>query len=521
MHLCLVFSILALVALACGAASAERVTLSREQLLDKVRGGWAGQVIGVVVGGPTEFKACGKMYEEPIAWDAMAMKDAINQDDLYVEMTFARVLEQQGLDAPAEAFGKAFADSQYKLWHANLVGRKNAQAGLMPPDSGHPKHNLHADDIDFQIEADFIGLMCPGMPATSNEYCDRIGHVMNYGDGVYGGMFITAMYATAYFENDVRKVVEAGLAAVPSESEFYKALRDAVRFHDAHPDDLAAAWRDFENTWANTDACPFGALNTFDIDAKTNSAYVALGLLYGAGDLVKTTDAAIRCGQDSDCNAASAAGVIGTIMGYNALPADWRGELEKIQNEKFSYTDYSFRDVCESTMERAEALIVRGGGSVEGDAIAVEIQAPVPAKLEQWKQDKPVARVTYKDPAFTTKGKWRDEKAERFSDEKGAVLTFTFEGTGVMLTGPFGSGYGIVDVAVDGKPEMRVDLFLRPEGEDGSLRRGEGLFQIMGLDRGKHIVTLTVTGEKNPEATGITVGVQDAIVFDGPEEAKG
>ena len=34
--------------------------------------------------------------------------------------------------------------------------------------SGHPKYNIHANDIDFQIEADFIGLMSPGLPQESN-----------------------------------------------------------------------------------------------------------------------------------------------------------------------------------------------------------------------------------------------------------------------------------------------------------------------------------------------------------------
>ena len=28
--------------------------------------------------------------------------------------------------------------------------------------SGHPDYNVHANDIDFQIESDFIGLMTPG-----------------------------------------------------------------------------------------------------------------------------------------------------------------------------------------------------------------------------------------------------------------------------------------------------------------------------------------------------------------------
>ena len=31
-------------------------TISQERLLDKIKGGWAGQTIGVAYGGPTEFR---------------------------------------------------------------------------------------------------------------------------------------------------------------------------------------------------------------------------------------------------------------------------------------------------------------------------------------------------------------------------------------------------------------------------------------------------------------------------------
>ena len=52
----------------------------------------------------------------------------------------------------------------------------------MPPESGHWLHNPHADDIDYQIEADFAGLMTPGMPNAASEISDKIGHIMNYSE---------------------------------------------------------------------------------------------------------------------------------------------------------------------------------------------------------------------------------------------------------------------------------------------------------------------------------------------------
>ena len=74
----------------------------------------------------------------------------------------------------------------------------------MPPASGFWKNNPHADDIDFQIEADFIGLMAPGMVNEATQIADRVGHVMNSGDGWYGGVFASALYSLALIP-DARK----------------------------------------------------------------------------------------------------------------------------------------------------------------------------------------------------------------------------------------------------------------------------------------------------------------------------
>lgn len=61
----------------------------------------------------------------------------------------------------------------------------------------------------------------------------------------------------------------------------------------------------------------------FNIDAVINSAYILIGLLYGEGDFYKTLDISTRCGQDSDCNPASAGGILGTILGYSRIPDYW------------------------------------------------------------------------------------------------------------------------------------------------------------------------------------------------------
>ena len=165
--------------------------------------------------------------------------NTIDQDDLYVEMTFAEVMDRVGLDATTEQYGEMFRDSKYRLWHANAGARRNLNRGIKAPMSGHPDFNIHANDIDFQIESDFIGLMTPGLPQASNHYADRVGRVMNYGDGLYGGMLFGAMYAAAYFETDPHRVVEQGLLAIPADSGYARLVRDVLAWHAQNPDGLA------------------------------------------------------------------------------------------------------------------------------------------------------------------------------------------------------------------------------------------------------------------------------------------
>ena len=272
--------------------------LSRAALEDKIRGGWAGQMIGVSYGAPTEFRSNGKIIEgnlnKYLDWSPERLKNAIDQDDLYVEMTFAEVMDKVGLDATTEQYGEMFKDSQYELWHANAGARRNLNRGIKAPMSGHPKYNIHANDIDFQIESDFIGLMTPGLPREANKYADRVGRVMNWGDGLYGGMFFSGMYAAAFFENDPRKVVEQGLLSIPAESAYAKVISDVLRWSAENPDDWTKTWHLIEDKWDKADACVDGALDPFNIDAKLNGGYVALGLMYGKGDFAKTLEVSTR-----------------------------------------------------------------------------------------------------------------------------------------------------------------------------------------------------------------------------------
>ena len=487
---------------------AENRTLSRAALLDKIRGGWAGQMIGVAYGAPTEFRSCAKINEAEIQWKPGMLENTIHQDDLYVEMTFAKVMDDLGLNAKCADYGRAFKDSQYHLWHANAGARRALNQGIEAPWSGHPKYNFHANDIDFQIEADFIGLMCPGLPRESNQYCDRVGRVMNYGDGLYGGMFVCGMYAAAYFENDPRKVVEAGLACIPAQSEYGRLIRDLLTWSAQHPNDWRQVWQLVEAKWDRDDPCPDGFQQPFNIDAKINGAYIAFGLLFGGQDFARTAEIATRCGQDSDCNPSSAAGVLGVMLGYDRIPAEFKADLPALENRKFDYTQYSFDDIVKSTETRALKIIQMAGGKVGEAEVVVPIQTPKPPKLEQWSPGIPDRRIDVKDTAWTWTGSWKSDKDTMLSISAGGEATLKFNGVAVAVLGRLDQAGGRADVFLDGrKQKLPLDAYIVPNTHDNVL------WQAYGLKPGPHTLRIVTTDAADARSKDRQIAISEAVVY--------
>src|SRR4051812_21122450 len=104
----------AAVLLAAGRGATRTITIA--ELRDKIEGGWAGQMIGVSFGAPTEFRYREKIIEGQLPeWKPDRITNALNQDDLYVDMTFAKVLDDKGLKATTDDFGAMFKHAQYAL----------------------------------------------------------------------------------------------------------------------------------------------------------------------------------------------------------------------------------------------------------------------------------------------------------------------------------------------------------------------------------------------------------------------
>ena len=493
----------------------EFFVMGKDDLKDKIMGAWALQTIGVTYGGPTEFRYLKRVIPDSIAipWSDSAMYKAMKfspglYDDIYMDLTFVDVLEKEGLDASPNAFATAYANAGYWLWHANQQGRYNVQHGIAPPASGNWINNPHADDIDFQIEADFAGIMSPGMPGMVNDICDPVGHIMNSGDGYYGGVYMAALYSNAFVLSDIEQVVSESLQIIPKESTYYQCMADVITWYAEYPNDWQKTWTLVEEKWGEDIGCPDGALSDFNIDAKINSAYVIMGLLYGRGDIDMTMEIATRCGQDSDCNPASAAGILGAMIGYKNIPEKWASGLSMVEDLDFKYTEISLNDVYGMSYRHALKVIEKYGGEVNDNEVKIIKREPVPIALEQ------------NFPAYRLVEKRQINKEISNLDEQN--LSFDFSGIGIVVRGKvnnrnFSDIYALEsdEQTLNGyivKMEFTVDDMDPVVVEEplAFIRRNHELFFKYELVPGDHQLSMKVL---NPHPD-VIIQLYDAIVYD-------
>ncbi|MFV0269294.1 MAG: ADP-ribosylglycohydrolase family protein [Draconibacterium sp.] len=415
--------------------------------MNKIKGAWAAQTIGVTFGLPAEFKYNTTMIQDnqKLIWNDSSMVIEYRErpgtyDDIYMDLSFMKVIEDEGIDASAQSFAESFANASYKLWFANQTAHYNILNGLTPPESGHWLNNPCADDIDFQIEADFVGLMFPGMINSAIDLCDKVGHIMNYGDGYYGGVYVASLYSQALISDgieDIKPIIEKAISVIPEESKFAQCINDVIKWYNENPDDWKITWFNTSRKWGVDIGSPLGVFQPFNIDAKINAAWVTVGLLYGNGDFTRTFEIATRCGDDADCNPATAGGVLAAIVGYKNIPDYWLQGLDKVDDIPFMDTDISLLQAYDMSYRHAEQMIKRGGGEIKGSEVVIKLQQAKEVPFEEaFEGHYPIGRV--------------------YPKTVNNEISFEFEGVGFALAAP-ADGHNFEDKNHVFETEMYID----------------------------------------------------------------
>ncbi len=349
------------------AIGARRIKVS--DYIDKVKAAWVGKMVGVSWGSSTEFKYRHETIPDdkvPV-WTPGMINEGYDQDDLYLSIGAMKILDDRGWNVPPRQIAIDEYNFDYEYWqyfNNNVLAK-----GYAPPDSGHPFLRLRPDGNSYMCGAEFSGIIAPGQPNIPIQLADKFGQIVAYGDGIYGGAFIGAMYSEAFFEKDVIKIIQAGLKAIPSDSWFAQAINDTIMWKDQNPTDWKTTWNnvmkkyfwDSDYNWIDWPSG--GRTEGINFDNKLNAAFIVMGLLYGNNDPDQSIKIAMQCGADSDCNPADVGGILFETIGYNNLDAKYISDLKK--NVLFKYMPYNFEQVIQLTEKLSRVVIQISGGKIE------------------------------------------------------------------------------------------------------------------------------------------------------------
>ena len=284
--------------------------INREMYYDRVHACWTGKNIGGTMGTPYE----GKREMLDISGFSSPKGEPLANDDLDLQLIWLCAVEDRGIrNITPQLLGEYWLNYIVPHWNEYGIAKANMKLGIAPPYSGEYHNEKWKNSNGAWIRTEVWACLFPGFPKYAAEYAYRdacVDHGM--GEGTYAAMFVAAMESAAFFETDVKKLINVGLSYIPEDSRVAKSVRLAVR--------LYLDKTDFK-TARNAVVKETEDLGWFQ--APANVAFVILGLLYGEGDYKKSMIHAINCGDDTDCTGATIGSIMGIMHGSSFVPDDW------------------------------------------------------------------------------------------------------------------------------------------------------------------------------------------------------
>lgn len=351
-------------------------TISRDVLKDKIAGAWLGQMIGNFYGLPFENKFIEK-YGPDDKWpygytknlDKLAKTGgAFSDDDTDFEYIYLLQMEKYGCEPTYAQLRNAWMyHVRDRVWLANRAALGLMHHGFTPPFTGMKSQNPHWYQIDPQLINEIWAYTAPGMVNYAARKSDWAARITSDDWAVGPTVHYGAMYANAFFENDIEKLVLNALKQLPAESRYAQTVRDVVALYKKYPDN----WKEARQEMAKKYYVDENAMTKTIWNANLNGACGILAFLYGKGDFQRTMDLGCAMGFDADNQTATIGGLLGVMYGAKALPKALLCPIEGwitpfndkyINVTRYDMPDAKISDMIERTVAQAERVILKNGG---------------------------------------------------------------------------------------------------------------------------------------------------------------
>ncbi len=286
------------------------IYFNKEKLRDKIYACWIGKNIGGTLGGPYEWQ------NEFLDVQGFTTEkgEPLPNDDLDLQLVFLCALEELGPGGVNPA-----SLSEYWLnyippaWNEYGVAKSNLRSGIPAPLSGELFNDKWKTSNGAWIRSELWACLTPGYPELAAKFAFADACVDHgLAEGTHAEIFTTYLECNAFFNPDIRGGIEAALKEIPENSRVAKTIRLAIECYDK-----GMTLRDAR------EAVVEGTKDLGWFQAPVNIGFVILGLMYGEGDFKKSMLAAINCGDDTDCTAATVGAYLGILYGMDGIPKDW------------------------------------------------------------------------------------------------------------------------------------------------------------------------------------------------------
>jgi len=345
-----------------GLAFGGTVDMPAETLRDKIRGGLLGQILGNLNGLPHEMKYIAEPGDVTEYTPALP-EGARTDDDTDFEWVYIKVMQDDDcLLLPPERICRLWKERiNTRIWCSNQYARQLMDLGIEPPLTGMSVLNPWADfNISGQFICETFGLIAPVMPESAARIGLNYTRVTISGEPAQTTQLFTSMIATAFVQDDIDAILDAGLSAIDGNSAIFRIAKDVRRWYEQHPGDWRTTRRLLKEKYSRHNG------QTRDRNGyELNTGSIVAALLYGQGDFVKTLVAAFNFGWDADCNAATAGTVVGVMKGYRWMLSQGWPIVDRYRNttRENMPEDETITSFADRLIELAERVIVAQGGS--------------------------------------------------------------------------------------------------------------------------------------------------------------
>ncbi len=324
--------------------------IDRGDYEDHLRAMWLGEVIANWTGRITEGCCCpgcpgGGDFLTDADWGGQTpggktIEFILDQDpwladdDTDIEYIYQYLMEAHGPDLTAAQIRAGWmVHINDFIWVSNARARALMDRGIAPPETSLGCGNTHSLRIDAQLTTEMFGVYCPGRPADALALAQLPIRTTAEGYAAHAAQAFVVMYAWATLIPEELSGVEPSLWLVerarevlPAESKTLDVLDYVTAWYLIHPDGPWEDCRDAIYSRYQLDDGQNGFLYRGWTESTVNFATAIMALLYGEGDYQRTIQIATLAGWDSDNPAATLGGLLGLMLGYDELVAQFPGQ---------------------------------------------------------------------------------------------------------------------------------------------------------------------------------------------------